>query len=77
MVVARERFLDDSSRYRLTLELRSGTGEMHSLLSTLSDEVAERIGEALVRALDEIASVLPAPSATLPPRETTSFGCGT
>jgi hypothetical protein len=77
MVVARERFLDDSSRYRLTLELRSGTGEMHSVLSTLSDEAVERIGDVLVRALDDIAAVLPAAPATSPPRETTSFGCGT
>lgn len=77
MVVARERYLDDSSRYRLTLELRSGTGEMHSVLSTLSDEAAGHLGDVLVRALDEIAAVLPAPPATSPPRGTTSFGCGT
>jgi len=77
MVVARERFLDDSSRYRLTLELRSGTGEMHSVLSALPEEAAERIGQALVRALDEIAAVLQTPSSTSSRRETTSFGCGT
>lgn len=77
MVVARERFLDDSSRFRLVLELRSGASEMHSLLSGAPAEVVEQVGDALTRALDEIADALRGLPSSPPPHETTSFGCGT
>ncbi len=76
MVVTRERHLDDSSRYRLVLELRTGTGEMHSLLSAAPSETLEQIGDVLVRALEEMAAAL-GPPPPVAPHETTSFGCGT
>lgn len=78
MVIARERYLDDTSRFRVTLELASGTGAMHSLLSELPAEAHARLGDALVRALDEIAAALaPSVAGVAGSRETSSFGCGT
>jgi hypothetical protein len=58
MEIARERFLDESRDYHVTLSLRSRTTEMHSVLSDLSGVERDAINVALVRALDEIASVL-------------------
>jgi len=60
MEIARERFLDLSRQYHVTLSLRSRTTEMHSVLSALSSEEREAVGTALARALDEIGSVIQA-----------------
>jgi hypothetical protein len=57
MEIARERFLDESRRYHLTLTVRSRTTEMHSLLTALSSDERDRIGVALARALDEVAAI--------------------
>lgn len=54
MEIVRERFLDDSKVYHLTLGLRSRTTEMHSVLSALTPAERDAVGAALVRALDEI-----------------------
>jgi hypothetical protein len=58
MEIARERFLDDSRLYHLTLTLRSRTTETHSLLTSLSTEERAAVGLALARALDEISAVV-------------------
>ena len=58
MEISRERFLDDSRRYHLTLSVRSRTTEMHSLLSGLSPDQRDAVGAALARALDDIQVVL-------------------
>ena len=58
MEIARERFLDDSRRYHMTLTLRSRTTEMHSLLTSLTNEERDAINLALAKALDAIAAVL-------------------
>jgi hypothetical protein len=58
MELARERFLDDSRLYHLTLSLRSRTTETHSLLTSLSTDEREAVGVALARALDEISAVV-------------------
>jgi len=58
MEIARERFLDDTRRYHLTLSLRSRTNEMHSMLGDLSADERDAVGSALVRALDEIQGLL-------------------
>ena len=58
MEISRERFLDDSRRYHLTLSVRSRTTEMHSLLSGLSADQKDAIGAVLARALDEIQTVV-------------------
>ena len=54
MVIDRERYLDDTSRYHLTASLTTRTGVMHSLLTNVPDEERQAIGDVLVRALDEI-----------------------
>lgn len=68
MEIARERFLDDSRLYHLTLALRSRTTEAHSLMTALSHEERDAVGRALARALDEISAVvarrLPRPSSS-------------
>ena len=58
MEISRERFLDDSRRYHLTLSVRSRTTEMHSLLSGLSPDQRDAVGVALARALDEIQATI-------------------
>jgi hypothetical protein len=58
MEIARERFLDDSRRYHVTLTLRSRTTETHSLLTSLSTDERDAVGLALARALDEISAVV-------------------
>jgi hypothetical protein len=78
MVICRDRYLDDRTRYHLTLELRTRTGEMHSLLSAAGPEVHDKLGAVIVRALDEAAALLAERvAATAAPPQTTSFGCGT
>ena len=58
MVIERDRFLDDTAQWRLSLGLSSRTAPVHSLLSALSDEERGAIGASLTRALDEIVDVL-------------------
>jgi hypothetical protein len=58
MEIARERYLDDSREYHLTLSLRSRTTETHSLLTALGSDEREAVARALARALDEISGVL-------------------
>lgn len=58
MEIARERFLDESRAYHLTLSLRSRTTEMHSVLTALSGDERERVSAALARALDDIHAVV-------------------
>ena len=57
-VIERERYLDDSSARLVSISLRSRSNEMHSLLTALTSEERARVGDALVRALDEIAGLL-------------------
>ena len=58
MEIARERFLDESRLFHLTLSLRSRTTEMHSVLTALSAQEKDAVNAALAKALDEIAGVL-------------------
>jgi hypothetical protein len=58
MEIARERFLDDTRLYHLTLTLRSRTTETHSLLTALSSDERDAVGLVLARALDEISDVV-------------------
>lgn len=58
MEIARERFLDDTRRFHVTLGLRSRTTEMHSVLSSLTRDERDAIAVALARALDEVAKVV-------------------
>jgi hypothetical protein len=58
MEIARERFLDQSRDYHLTLAIRSRSTPMHSALTALTDEERAQVAAALGRALDEIAAVV-------------------
>ena len=58
MEIVRERFLDDSKLYHLSLGLRSRTTEMHSVLSALNTDERDAVGAVLARALDEIGHVV-------------------
>jgi hypothetical protein len=58
MEIARERFLDDSRTYHLTIGVRSRTTEAHSLLTSLSPEEREQVSTAIVTAMDQIERIV-------------------
>jgi len=58
MEIARERFLDDSRTYHLTIGIRSRTSAAHSLLSALSPEEREQVSLAIVTAMDQIEKIV-------------------
>jgi hypothetical protein len=58
MEIARERFLDDSRSFHLTIGIRSRTTEAHSLLSALSPEEREQVSVAMVKAMDQIEKIV-------------------
>ena len=58
MEIARERFLDDSRSYHLTIGIRSRTTAAHSLLSALSSEEREQVSAAIVKAMDQIEKIV-------------------
>jgi hypothetical protein len=58
MEIARERFLDPSRDFHLTLSLRSRTTPMHSALTALTADERELVSRTLARALDDIEAVV-------------------
>jgi hypothetical protein len=58
MEIARERFLDPTRDYHLTLAVRSRSTPMHSALTALTAEERDLVAASLGRALDEIAAVV-------------------
>ena len=58
MEIARERFLDDSRTYHLTIGVRSRTTAAHSLLSALTAEEREQVSKAMVAAMDQIEKIV-------------------
>jgi peptidyl-tRNA hydrolase len=58
MEISRERFLDDSRTYHLTIGIRSRTTAAHSLLSALSPEEREQVNAAIVKAMDQIEKII-------------------
>lgn len=58
MEIARERFLDDTRTYHLTIGVRSRTTQAHSLLTSLSPEEREQVGMAIVNAMDQIEQIV-------------------
>lgn len=58
MVIERERYVDDSGELHVSLALRSRTGAMHSLLTSLTAEEQAAVGDALAGALDAIVAIL-------------------
>jgi peptidyl-tRNA hydrolase len=58
MEIARERFLDDSRSYHLTIGIRSRTTQAHSLLSALTPDEREQVSVAMVKAMDQIEKIV-------------------
>ena len=58
MEIARERFLDDSRTYHLTIGVRSRTTEAHSLLTALTPDEREQVNSAIVTAMDQIERIV-------------------
>jgi hypothetical protein len=58
MRITRERYLDDSRTWALSVELVTRTPEMHSTLDALSPAEREAIGDVLVDALSKIARIV-------------------
>lgn len=58
MEIARDRFLDDSRTYHLSIGVRSRTTAAHSLLSSLTPEEREQVSLAIVRAMDQIEQIV-------------------
>lgn len=58
MIVAHERYLDDTSDLHVTLSLVTRTGLMHSLLSNVPDAAREAVSDILVEALDRVQEQL-------------------
>jgi peptidyl-tRNA hydrolase len=58
MEIARERFLDDSRTYHLTIGVRSRTTEAHSVMTSLTPDEREQVSNAMVTAMDQIEQIL-------------------
>lgn len=58
MKIIRERYLDDSGRWHLTIELVSRTPDMHSAMDALLPDERQMLAEALVEVLDKAARIL-------------------
>ena len=58
MEISRERFLDESRSYHLTIGLRSRTTEAHSLLTALTAEERDQVNAAIVKAMDQIEQIV-------------------
>ena len=58
MEIARERFLDESRTFHLTIGVRSRTTAAHSLLSALTPEEREQVSTAIVKAMDQIEQIV-------------------
>lgn len=58
MEIARERFLDETRVFHLTIGVRSRTTEAHSLLTALTPDERERVSLAIVHAMDEIEHIV-------------------
>jgi hypothetical protein len=78
MIISHERYLDETSRWHVSLQLVSRTNPMHGLLSSLDEEARRRVSGVLAAALDAITRELaPAIAASSGPAGTSTFGCGT
>ena len=58
MEIARERFLDDTRTYHLTIGVRSRTTQAHSVLTSLTPDEREKVSAAIVKAMDQIEQII-------------------
>jgi len=77
MNITRERYMDDGPESRVMVSFQTGSARMHSLSSDLDEASRAKIGDVLVRALDDIELLLRPHLQGESRPETTAFGCGT
>ena len=58
MEISRERFLDDSRTYHVSIGIRSRTTQAHSLLTALTPDERQQVSEAIVKAMDQIEKIV-------------------
>jgi peptidyl-tRNA hydrolase len=58
MEISRERFLDESRSYHLTIGIRSRTTQAHSLLTSLTPEERDQVSTLIVKAMDQIEKIV-------------------
>lgn len=58
MEISRERFLDDSRTYHVSIGIRSRTTQAHSLLTALTPDEREQVSNAIVKAMDQIEKIV-------------------
>lgn len=58
MEIARERFLDDSRTYHVSIGIRSRTTQAHSLLTALTADERQQVSDAIVKAMDQIEKIV-------------------
>jgi len=58
MEIARERFLDDSRTYHVSIGIRSRTTQAHSLLTALTPDERQQVSDAIVKAMDQIEKIV-------------------
>jgi hypothetical protein len=58
MIIERDRYLDDSSLWHVSLILQSRSIATHSLLTALTADERTAIADVMGQALDEIAALL-------------------
>ena len=58
MEISRERFLDDSRTYHVSIGIRSRTTQAHSLLTALTPAERQQVSDAIVKAMDQIEKIV-------------------
>ena len=58
MEISRERFLDDSRTYHVSIGIRSRTTQAHSLLTALTPDERQQVSDAIVKAMDQIEKIV-------------------
>jgi hypothetical protein len=58
MEISRERFLDDSRTYHVSIGIRSRTTQAHSLLTSLTPDERQQVSDAIVKAMDQIEKIV-------------------
>ncbi len=64
MLIERDRYLDDTADWHISLGLQSRSPKMHSLLTALTVEERSAVSDVLARALNDVIAVLQSKVAT-------------
>jgi hypothetical protein len=58
MLIERDRYLDDTANWHISLALQSRSLKMHSLLTALTIEERRAVSDVLARALNDVIAIL-------------------